>query len=127
MLEVIEFDVEVVCSSPKSQSYVSMVPSGEEELDPSKKTVEPLIDEVKEAVGAWSGMMATPRGAVPVEMVETSVFGKIIGRTTVVPRRPTYAFFPSGVMAMPRGLAPTLKAVPAILVFRFMGETVLSL
>ena len=37
-----------------------MVPTGEEEPEPSKKTVRPSMDVVKEAVGAWSGVMEMP-------------------------------------------------------------------
>ena len=46
--------------SPKSHRYVAMVPTGEEEPDPSNETVRPLTDEVKAAVGAWSGVMPMP-------------------------------------------------------------------
>ena len=37
-----------------------MVPTGEEEPEPLKKAVRPSMDVVKEAVGAWSGVMETP-------------------------------------------------------------------
>ena len=39
-----------------------MLPTGEEEPEPSKNTVRPLVDVVKEAVGAWSGVTQTPYG-----------------------------------------------------------------
>ena len=39
-----------------------MVPTGEEESDPSKKTVRPSTDVVKKAVGAWSGVIEMPYG-----------------------------------------------------------------
>ena len=43
--------------SPKSHRYVAMLPMGEKEPDPSNDTVKPLTEEVKAAVGAWSGVM----------------------------------------------------------------------
>ena len=46
--------------SPKFHLYVAILPTGEEEPEPSKKTVEPLMEVVKDAVGAWSGVMETP-------------------------------------------------------------------
>ena len=46
--------------SPKFHLYVAMLPTGEEEPEPSKKTVEPLMEVIKDAVGAWSGVMETP-------------------------------------------------------------------
>ena len=39
-----------------------MVPTGEEEPEPSKNTVRPSMAVVKEAVGAWSGVMEMPYG-----------------------------------------------------------------
>jgi hypothetical protein len=44
-----------VCPSPKSQAYVAILPTGDEEADASKVTVAPLIVGVNRAVGAWSG------------------------------------------------------------------------
>ena len=43
--------------SPKSHRYVAILPMGEKEPDPSNETVKPLTDDVKIAVGAWSGVM----------------------------------------------------------------------
>ena len=48
--------------SPKSHLYVAMVPTGDEEPEPSKNTVRPLADVVKAAVGAWSGVTEMPYG-----------------------------------------------------------------
>ena len=38
--------------SPKFHLYVAILPTGEDEPEPSKKTVEPLMDVVNAAVGA---------------------------------------------------------------------------
>ena len=38
--------------SPKFHLYVAMLPTGEEEPEPSKNTVDPLMDVVNAAVGA---------------------------------------------------------------------------
>ena len=46
--------------SPKFHLYVAIVPTGEDEAEPSKKTVEPLMEVTKEAVGAWSGVIEMP-------------------------------------------------------------------
>ena len=48
--------------SPKFHLYVAILPTGEEEPEPSKNTVDPLMDVVKTAVGAWSGVMAGAKG-----------------------------------------------------------------
>ena len=53
MWEIVGLDVVMgLVPSPKFHVYVAMVPTGEEEPEPSKKTVEPLTDVIKAAVGA---------------------------------------------------------------------------
>jgi hypothetical protein len=46
--------------SPKLHLYVAILPTGEDEPEPSKNTVDPLIEVTKDAVGAWSGVTETP-------------------------------------------------------------------
>ena len=63
-----------------------MVPTGEEELDPSKKTVEPLIEVLKAAVGAWSGIIAIPNGYDPTVMAApVAPVDMVIGVTELLP------------------------------------------
>ena len=51
--------------SPKSHWYCEMPPTGDQEADPSKRAVEPLMAVVKEAVGAWSGLMVQQEELFP--------------------------------------------------------------
>ena len=52
-----------VCPSPKSHAYVAMVPMGDVEADASNVTADPEAVAVNRAVGAGSGVMATPARA----------------------------------------------------------------
>ena len=52
MWEIVGIVVVVKIPSPKFHAYVAMVPTGDEESEPLKKTVKPLTAVVKEAVGA---------------------------------------------------------------------------
>ena len=81
-----------------------MVPSGEEEPEPSKKTVEPLTDEVKMAVGAWSGAAMQQLELFPTVMAVPAVFEiRFIGTKRLLLQQATYALVPSGVIAMSLG------------------------
>src|SRR5580704_15811831 len=86
-----------------------MAPKGADEAAASKVVADPgaAAPVLNEAVGAWSGVTATPSGATPTGTVATTVLVAVsITRTLSSLLSATYASVPSGVTATPSGPLP---------------------
>ena len=72
--------------SPKSHWYCAMVPTGDEEPEPSKETVRSLTSVVKTEIGAWSGVMAMFKMSLPASKVLMRAMGaKVRSKTSTRP------------------------------------------
>src|SRR6266571_5280205 len=110
--------VVVVTPSPKDQSYLATVPTGDDEPEASKVVGVlggPGVT-VKAAVGAWSGVMAISNGSDPtVTVAPTAFVAVLIGVIEPDPLVATHAVAPSGLTAIPAGTPPTVTVAPMVL------------
>src|SRR5271166_4956915 len=104
-----------------------MVPTGDVEAEALNVVGVPATPglALKAAVGAWSGVMATPSGLLPTVMALPAVLvavaiGVTLPEATV---SATYTVLPSGVMATSTGVVPTEIGEPAVLVAMSIGVT----
>src|SRR5271165_3531518 len=105
-----------------------MVPTGDVEAEALNVVGVPATPglALKAAVGAWSGVMATPSGLLPTVMALPAVLvavaiGVTLPEATV---SATYTVLPSGVMATSLGLFPAEMGDPTPLVAVLIGVTV---